>query len=154
MDERTLFWFRMGALLHDVGKLGVPVAVLNKPGIYTPEERKLMEEHPDRGIEMLSGVDFPWDIHSMVRFHHERWCGGGYPTGISGEEIPLSARIVAIADVFDALTSDRPYRSAFSVPEALEMMRGPLRGHFDPELFALWEPLVPAVMPGALAGAA
>ena len=141
MDEKSLLWFRMGALLHDVGKIIVPSEVLNKPGGLTPEERMLIERHPDAGVELLAEIDFPWDIRPMVRFHHERWSGGGYPTGIAGEAIPLSARILAIADVFDALSSDRPYRKALSREKSLEIMRESMAGHFDPELLRVWEEL-------------
>jgi putative nucleotidyltransferase with HDIG domain len=141
MEEETLLWFRMGALLHDVGKIVVPPEVLNKPGRYTPEEWALMQQHPDAGVALLADVEFPWDIRPMVRFHHERWCGGGYPTGIAGEEIPLSARILAIADVFDALTTDRPYRPGLSVEETLRIMEVEMAGHFAPDLFALWKEL-------------
>jgi diguanylate cyclase (GGDEF)-like protein/putative nucleotidyltransferase with HDIG domain len=137
-DEQALLWFRMGALLHDVGKMVVPPEVLNKPGGFTPEERCLMERHPDAGVELLHGIDFPWDIRPMVRFHHERWSGGGYPTGIAGEEIPLAARILALADVFDALTTDRPYRRAYSAKQALEIMETSMQSHFDPRLLRLW----------------
>lgn len=138
LTEQTLLWFRMGALLHDVGKIDVPVAVLNKPGPLTLAERAIMERHPDAGVELLADIKFPWDIRPMVRHHHERWGGGGYPTGIAGEAIPLSARILCIADVFDALTSDRPYRRGFSPARALEIMTEGMREHFDPELLGIW----------------
>lgn len=141
MEEDTLLWFRMGALLHDVGKIVVPPEVLNKPGRYTPEEWELMRQHPDAGVALLAGVEFPWDIRPMVRYHHERWTGGGYPTGIAGEEIPLSARILAIADVFDALTTDRPYRPGLTVEAALQIMEFEMAGHFAPDLFELWKEL-------------
>lgn len=139
LTPETLLWFRMGALLHDVGKLDVPVAVLNKSGALTPSERAIMERHPDSGVALLADIEFPWDIRPMVRHHHERWCGGGYPTGVSGEAIPFSARVLCIADVFDALTSDRPYRRGYTPAQALEIMAGQMRGHFDPELLALWQ---------------
>jgi diguanylate cyclase (GGDEF)-like protein/putative nucleotidyltransferase with HDIG domain len=141
-DTQTLLWFRMGALLHDVGKIVIPADVLNKPGSFTAEERRLMERHPDAGVELLRGIEFPWDIAPMVRFHHERWGGGGYPTGAAGERIPLSARILAIADVFDALTTDRPYRSAYSMRQAMDIMSTSMAGHFDPQLLDLWSRLV------------
>ena len=134
MDDGTLLWFRMGALLHDVGKIIVPPEVLNKPGAFTPQERALMERHPDAGVELLEDIEFPWDIRPMVRFHHERWTGGGYPTGIAGDDIPLPARILAIADVFDALSTDRSYRKALPVEACLEVMCHTMSGHFDPRL--------------------
>ena len=119
----SLFWFRIGALLHDVGKLIVPAEVLNKPGKLTDEEWALMRQHPAAGVEMLADVEFPWDVAPMVRSHHERWDGQGYPDGLAGEEIPLAARILCIADVYDALTTERSYKRAFSHLEAMEIMR-------------------------------
>lgn len=139
VDHHTLLWFRMGALLHDVGKIIVPSEILNKAGALTPDERALIEQHPDAGVELLSGIDFPWDIRPMVRFHHERWDGRGYPMGLAGEEIPLAARILCIADVYDALTTDRPYRKGFSPERSLEIMAEQMRGHFDPRLFELFQ---------------
>ena len=157
-DAQTLFWFRMGALLHDVGKIVIPPEVLNKGGGFTPEERKLMERHTDAGVDLLRGIDFPWNVLPMIRYHHERWSGGGYPTGITGTSIPVSARILAIADVFDALTTDRPYRRAYSMRQSMEIMAGSMRGHFDPDLLELWTRLVergeidlPPETPGAAA---
>jgi putative nucleotidyltransferase with HDIG domain len=134
-DEITMFWFRIGALLHDVGKIAVPSEILNKPGHLTPEERAIMETHAPAGYDMLRDIDFPWDILPLVRGHHERWDGKGYPDKIAGENIALSARIVCVADVFDALTTDRPYRRAFTWDEALGMMAKDVGKMFDPDLF-------------------
>jgi putative nucleotidyltransferase with HDIG domain len=142
VDETTLFWFRMGALLHDVGKIAVPIEVLNKPGKLTPEERLLMESHPAAGVELLKDVEFPWDVLPMVRSHHERWDGAGYPDKLAGEAIPLHARILAVADVFDALTSDRPYRRAFSREDALEMLRKDSGTAFDPSILQVFERVI------------
>jgi putative nucleotidyltransferase with HDIG domain len=100
----TMFWFRIGALLHDVGKISVPTEILNKPGRLTAHEREVMERHAAAGAELLADIEFPWDILPMVRHHHERWDGAGYPDGIAGENIALVARIVCVADVFDAPT--------------------------------------------------
>lgn len=137
-DEQTLFWFRLGALLHDVGKIVVPTEILNKPGPLTPEERATMMRHPDAGVELLAGLEFPWDICPMVRHHHEWWNGSGYPLGLAGEKIPLSARILCIADVYDALTSDRSYRARLTPEEALETMRREAGTLFDPRLFTIF----------------
>jgi putative nucleotidyltransferase with HDIG domain len=134
-DEITMFWFRIGALLHDVGKIVVPLEILNKPGRFTPEEREIMERHAPAGAELLADIDFPWDILPMVRGHHEKWDGTGYPDRIAGEQIDITARITCIADVFDALTTDRPYRPGFTVDEALTMMTKDVGKMFDPELF-------------------
>ena len=139
IDAQTLFWFRLGALLHDVGKIVVPKSVLNKPGPLTPEEREIMMSHPAVGVELLAGIEFPWDVRPMVRHHHERWDGAGYPDGLAGHDIPLAARILCIADVFDALTTSRAYRQqAFSPERALEIMAADAGLAFDAELFALF----------------
>ena len=142
MDETSLFWFRIGALLHDVGKLIVPAEVLNKPGKLTDEEWALVRQHPAAGEQMLADVQFPWDVAPMVRSHHERWDGQGYPDGLAGTDIPLQARVLCIADVYDALTTERSYKRAFSQLEALEIMRREIGRQFDPELFERFEELV------------
>lgn len=145
LDEMTMFWFRIGALLHDVGKIVVPSEILNKPGPLSAEERAVMERHAAAGSELLADIEFPWDILPLVRGHHERWDGRGYPDKLSGENIALSARIVCVADVFDALTTDRPYRRAFTVDEALSMMAKDQGTMFDPDLFPRFERVVRAM---------
>ena len=142
VDEGSLFWFRIGALLHDVGKLIVPAEVLNKPTELTDAEWTLIRQHPSAGVEMLAEVEFPWDVAPMVRSHHERWDGHGYPDRLAGEDIPLAARILCIADVYDALTTQRSYKQAFSHLEAMEIMRRESGRQFDPQLFAKFEELV------------
>ncbi|MEP6731706.1 MAG: HD domain-containing phosphohydrolase [bacterium] len=136
IDDSILLWFRMGALLHDVGKITIPATVLNKRGALNDEELALMREHPASGEALVSGVSFPWDIKPMLRHHHERWDGQGYPDRLAGEQIPLAARILCIADVFDALTSSRAYRHAYSVADAVALMRADAGAAFDPQL--LW----------------
>ncbi len=123
-----------GAVLHDVGKLGVPDAILRKPGPLDPEEWTSMRRHPEIGRLVLEGVGFLADALDAVACHHERWDGGGYPAGLAGEAIPLFARIVAVADTYDAMVTDRPYRCGLPVDVALaEIERG--RGtQFDPEI--------------------
>lgn len=138
-SEADLLWFRIGALLHDVGKLIVPSEVLNKPGRLTREEWELMKRHPQAGVELLSDVEFPWDILPIVRSHHECWDGSGYPEGLIGEEIPLVARIVCLADVYDALTTERSYKAALPPIEALAAMRRDAGRQFDPELYEVFE---------------
>jgi putative nucleotidyltransferase with HDIG domain len=133
-DQPTMFWFRVGALLHDVGKVVVPSDILNKAGSLSPEERAIMERHPVAGVELLHDVEFPWDVIPMIRGHHERWDGHGYPDGLAGEDIPLPARILCVADVFDALTSQRPYRHAFAARDAIQLMQADSGRHFDPEI--------------------
>jgi putative nucleotidyltransferase with HDIG domain len=141
-DDTSLFWFRIGALLHDVGKLMVPAEVLNKPGKLTDEEWQLIQRHPSAGVELLADIDFPWDVRPIVESHHERWDGKGYPHKLEGEAIPLTARVLCIADVYDALTSKRSYKQAFSHDEAMEIMRGDVGRQFDPTLFAAFEEIV------------
>ena len=137
-----MVWFRMGAFLHDLGKIEVPEEVLNKPGRLTDEERALMERHPVTGEAMLGSVDFPWDIRPMVRSHHERWDGGGYPDRLMGEAIPFSARILRVADVFDALTTARSYRPPLTPAEAMAIMVED-QGSFDAGIFAAFQELFP-----------
>jgi putative nucleotidyltransferase with HDIG domain len=148
LSEWELTWFRMGAFLHDVGKMDVPAEILNKAGRLTEEERAVMERHPAAGDEMLASVEFPWDVRCMVRSHHERWDGSGYPDGLAGESIPRPARILRIADIFDALTSVRSYRRSLSPHAALEMMEDDAAG-FDPELFAIFRDLFPEIAEAA-----
>jgi putative nucleotidyltransferase with HDIG domain len=132
-DSRSLFWFRIGALLHDIGKIIVPTEVLNKPGKLTADEWQLMKRHPEAGLELVADIDFPGDIRSIIRSHHERWDGTGYPDGLAGEAIPFSARILCVADVYDALTTTRSYRPGLTHDRAAEIMRDS-PGQFDPEL--------------------
>jgi putative nucleotidyltransferase with HDIG domain len=152
MTDRELTWFRMGAFLHDVGKTEVPEEILNKPGRLTDEERATMERHTVIGDEMLAPVEFPWDIRPMVRSHHERWDGRGYPDGLAAEAIPRSARILRLADVFDALTTARSYRAPLTPEQALGIMRDD-QGSFDPELFEIFLDLYDEFAPTAAAAA-
>ena len=138
MDSEHLRWFRMGALLHDVGKIVVPSSILNKPGPLTAEEWAIMKRHPKAGVHLLREIEFPWDIRPMVRHHHEHWDGTGYPDGLVGDDIPLSARILCLADVFDALTSSRSYRGGLTSDHALSVMREDCGRIFDPALFELF----------------
>ncbi|MFL5565444.1 MAG: HD domain-containing phosphohydrolase [Gemmatimonadaceae bacterium] len=132
-NARSLFWFRIGALLHDIGKIIVPTEVLNKPGKLTDEEWAIMKRHPEAGLELVADIDFPGDIGAIIRNHHERWDGGGYPDGLKGEDIPIAARILCVADVYDALTTTRSYRPGLTHARAAEIMRSST-GQFDPQL--------------------
>jgi HD-GYP domain-containing protein (c-di-GMP phosphodiesterase class II) len=123
-----------GFLLHDVGKVAIPDAILYKPGKLTAEERALMARHAEIGTEIMRGIEFLEGALEIVRSHHERWDGGGYPDGLAGEEIPLGARVFAVADVLDALTTDRPYRRASSLREAREMIAAESGRQFDPRV--------------------
>jgi len=129
-----LAMLRRGALLHDIGKIGVPDNVLRKPAALSDAEWVLMKRHPEHGARIISRIPFLEDVSRIVRHHHERWDGRGYPDGLAGEAIPLGARIFAVGDSFDAMTSDRPYRRAMSVEEARhEVLR--CRGtQFDPHV--------------------
>jgi putative nucleotidyltransferase with HDIG domain len=142
IPEHDITWFRMGAFLHDVGKMEVPAEILNKPGRLTDEERLIMERHTVIGDEMLAPVEFPWDIRPIVRSHHERWDGTGYPDRLVGEAIPFTARILRIADIFDALTTARSYRKPLSPEQAYAIMEDDY-GSFDPELFEIFRRLYP-----------
>ncbi len=139
-DERSLRIIRLAGLLHDVGKIGVPESVLNKPGALDDDEWEHMREHPGRGAEIIAHIrnpDVP-AIAAAVRHHHERWDGTGYPDGLRGEACPLEARILAIADAFDAMTSDRPYRERRGGEEALAEIRSGAGKQFDPSLAAIF----------------
>jgi putative nucleotidyltransferase with HDIG domain len=140
--DAELPWFRMGAFLHDIGKVEVAAEILNKPGKLDEGERATMERHTVIGDEILAPVEFPWDIRPMVRSHHERWDGTGYPDGLRGEEIDYAARILRIADVFDALTTARSYRRPLTPQEAFTLMDEDA-GSFDPALFEVFRELFP-----------
>jgi putative nucleotidyltransferase with HDIG domain len=135
-----------GFLLHDIGKLAVPDSILFKPGPLTAEERALMSRHTIVGAEIMRDIEFLAEASKVVRSHHERWDGGGYPDGLAGEGIPLTARVFAVADVFDALTTKRPYRAALSFEEAQEMILAESGTHFDPDIVAAFERIADEVL--------
>jgi HD-GYP domain-containing protein (c-di-GMP phosphodiesterase class II) len=128
-----------GFLLHDVGKVAVPDAILFKSSSLTPDEYTLIMSHPVIGSEILRDVDFLGEGKLVVRHHHERWDGTGYPDGLTGESIPLAARVFAVADALDALTTDRPYRPASSFAHAREVIRAGSGTQFDPEVVLAYE---------------
>lgn len=123
LDAARQTTVQVGAYLHDVGKVRIPHEILNKPGKLTREERELMELHTIYGLELLEDVDFPWDIKPLIRWHHEKCDGSGYPDRLRGDAIPLEAQIIGIVDVYDALTSTRSYRAAMPVEAAVEELR-------------------------------
>lgn len=141
---RDLTWLRMGAFLHDVGKTSVPPEVLNKPGRLSEDEWREMRRHPVVGDAIVAELDFPWDIRPIVRNHHEHWDGSGYPDSLAGEAIPLTARILCVADCFDALTTARSYRPAMDPAAALEEMRRDAGRVFDPRLLDVFVRLMRA----------
>ncbi len=133
-----------GGYLHDVGKVAIPDSVLLKPGPLTPEEWVVMKTHPERGEKICSSLRSLSPVLPIIRHHHERWDGSGYPDGLRGESIPLLARILQFADIYDALTADRPYKKAFTSLQALEIMRSEAaKGWRDPKLMSVFERVVP-----------
>src|SRR5437016_14008835 len=125
---------RRGALLHDIGNMGVPDSILRKPGALTDDEWVIMKKHPVYAFELLSPIAYLRPALEIPYSHHEKWDGSGYPRGLRGEQIPLAARIFAIADVYDALTSDRPYRKAWPKDKALAYIREQAGKHFEPDV--------------------
>lgn len=142
MNTSLLKTIVAAALLHDIGKIKIDDAILNKEGKLTDEEYREIQRHPELGVELLRAKWFPWDIKPLILGHHEKMNGKGYPHGLKGEDIPLGARIICIVDVFDALTSDRIYRDAFSVPKALEIMEDESGTSFDPVILRCLTELV------------
>jgi putative nucleotidyltransferase with HDIG domain len=134
LDAAALTALEYGGILHDIGKIGVPEQVLRKPGRLTPEETTLVRSHAPVGAEIVEGIAFLHGAEPAIRHHHERWDGAGYPDGLSGEAIPLVARIVNAADTWDACTSERPYQRAYSAPEVISILAS-LRGkQIDPRV--------------------
>lgn len=134
LNSQQLKALERGALLHDIGKIGISDTILHKPGKLTEDEWKIMRVHPDIGARIIERIPFLQDCLPIVRYHHERWNGSGYPKGLKGTEIPLPARIFAVADVFDALTSNRLYRKKLSAEEALRYLREQAGILFDPDI--------------------
>jgi HD-GYP domain-containing protein (c-di-GMP phosphodiesterase class II) len=120
LDHEQETTILLGALLRDVGKMHVPHEVLHKSGPLTGEERVLLQRHPVWGIELLGDVELPWDVKPIIRWHHERCDGSGYPDALKGDAIPLSAQIIGVVDVFDSLTTARPNQPALTVKQAVE----------------------------------
>ncbi len=134
LPEPEIVQIRRGALLHDIGKLGVPDIILLKSDMLTDEEWQVMHKHPQFAYEMLAGIDYLKDALDIPYCHHERWDGKGYPRGLKGKEIPLAARIFAVVDVWDAITTDRPYRNGWSREAAIQHIRSESGKHFDPRV--------------------
>ncbi|MCA2002347.1 MAG: HD-GYP domain-containing protein, partial [Chloroflexi bacterium] len=142
MNAEQLVHLRRGALLHDIGKLGVPDLILFKPEGLTEEEWKIMRMHPQYAYDMLYPIEYLRPALDIPYCHHEKWDGSGYPRGLKGEEIPLAARIFAVADVWDALTSDRPYRPAWEKEKALKYVNEEAGKHFDPRIVEFFNKLI------------
>jgi putative nucleotidyltransferase with HDIG domain len=139
-DLETLYW---AAVLHDLGKIGVPESILNKPGPLTSEERVTMQRHVGVGYRMLVNASTEFQpIADIANAHHERWDGTGYPNGLRGEHIPVAARVLTVLDVFEALTSKRPYREPLPATQALEMIHDEAGTHFDPQVVIVFTRLL------------
>ena len=134
LDEEDLKALERGSLLHDIGKIGISDTILHKPGRLTDDEWKIMRLHPDIGARIVERIPFLQESMSVVRYHHERWDGSGYPLGIKGKDIPIQARIFAVVDVFDALTSNRSYRKKSAPDEAVQYLREQSEVLFDPQI--------------------
>ncbi len=132
LDAERVEGLRIGGYLHDVGKVAIDEAVLNFPGALSAEQREEVQQHSTAGYEILKSVPFAWPVAMIALQHHERLDGSGYPRGLRGDDILLDARIVAVADVFDAMTSERPYRDAGSAESALQLLVAGAGTHFDP----------------------
>ena len=154
IPEVELEAIRAAALLHDIGKLAIPDHLLNKPGKLSDMEYQKVKAHPSVGADILANVAFPYPVVPIVRHHHERWDGSGYPDGLKAEEIPLGARILAVADVFEALTSDRVYRRRKSYDEARDIIQAMSGVHFDPVVVRALRENLPAVVAAAERSAA
>lgn len=137
-SKEELIHIRRGALLHDIGKLGVPDNILLKPGPLTDEEMNFMRQHTKFAYELIHPIEYLRPALSIPTTHHEKWDGSGYPGGLKGDQIPLAARIFAIVDVYDALTSDRPYRPAWSKEKVIQYIRENSGTHFDPQIVPIF----------------
>jgi HD-GYP domain-containing protein (c-di-GMP phosphodiesterase class II) len=135
MKRRDIRGLIKGAFLHDIGKIGISDRILLKPGKLTKKEREIMKRHVNHGIDIIGNSEWLKDAKDVVGYHHEQFDGNGYPNGLSGEMIPMNARIFAIADVFDALTSSRPYKDSIPFEEAMGILVQGRGVHFDPSLF-------------------
>src|SRR2546427_2975078 len=143
LTKEEIAALKAGALLHDIGKLAVPAHIINKPGRLTPAEFDKMKIHTTVGAQILSRVEFPYPVTPIVRHHHEQWDGLGYPDGLKGEQIPITARIISVVDCFDSVREDRPFRRGMMRDEAIALL---LRGsgtHFDPDVVGLFIKYLP-----------
>jgi len=134
MDSNRQEGLRVAASMHDIGKISIPAEILSKPGKLSPIEYSLIQGHAQAGYEVLKGVKFPWPVAEVALQHHERMDGSGYPQGLKGEAILLEARIVAVADVVEAMSSHRPYRAGLGIEKALAEIERGKGTAFDPEV--------------------
>src|SRR5258706_9918247 len=145
LSENEVQGVKTAALLHDIGKLAVPEHILSKPGPLTTEEFQKIRIHPQVGAEIIAGVPFPYPVAPLILSHHERWDGKGYPAGMKGDEIPAGARILAVVDYFDALTSERPYHKAMSFDAAVGLLRQESGKALDPRVVQTFVEMYPAL---------
>jgi cyclic di-GMP phosphodiesterase len=153
LSEDLCVALRRGGLIHDIGKLAVPEHILLKPGPLNPEERKIMENHTIAGERICAPLRSFRNVLPIIRYHHEKLDGSGYPDGLKGDQVPLTARILQVTDIFDALTTDRPYRKALPLEKALAIMREEVkRGWWDGQILEEFEAVVRANEPVHPAG--
>lgn len=132
LPEMMIEGVHFGSLIHDLGKISIPAEILTRPRRLTSLEMQMMQSHPQSGYDIIMGIDFPWPVAEMVLQHHERMDGSGYPNGLKGDDIPLESRILAVADVVDAMTSHRPYRAGLGIDKALEEIERNRGTYYDP----------------------
>jgi putative nucleotidyltransferase with HDIG domain len=149
LDQSVITDIKHGSWLHDCGKIGVPEGVLNSPGRLNDEDMETVMQHPRWGSEVARQARMSDTVINIILYHHEQYDGKGYPSGLNGDAIPIEARIVAIADVFDALYSDRPYRKAYDFDRALDILKEMTESHFDPSLMELFLPIAEGVRANA-----
>jgi HD-GYP domain-containing protein (c-di-GMP phosphodiesterase class II) len=136
LDEKTVETISISALLHDVGKIGIDDKILKKPGFLTPEEFEIMKQHPVKGFNIMKTIEQMRNVLPGLRSHHEQWDGNGYPDRLKGEEIPLIARIIAVADTLDAMTTNRPYQQALTFQFAVEKINKNVGVKYDKNVVA------------------
>jgi len=152
LEENLIKGIMVAAYLHDLGKVKVSEDILLKEKKLSPEEYYTIQMHPIWGVEILKDIEFPWEVKSLIRYHQERWDGSGYPDGLSNEEIPLGARVIAVADFFDALTTHRPYRTAYSVKQSIKIMKKELGTSLDPRIVRKFIRIVNEKLPADFEG--
>jgi HD-GYP domain-containing protein (c-di-GMP phosphodiesterase class II) len=140
-----------GFLLHDIGKLGVPDAILSKAGPLTDREWEKMRRHPEMGVRIISGIPFLESTRTIILSHHERWDGEGYPERLAGEDIPIGARVFSVADAFDAMTTNRPYRAAMTIDVAVDELRKQAGAQFWPDAIEAFISLSPDMLEATVA---
>lgn len=150
LSDKTVEGLRTGGLLHDIGKIHIPAEFLSRPGKLSAEVHKVIRMHPQMGWEIMRDIEFPWPVADMIRQHHERLDGSGYPLGLKGDEIILESRIIAVADVLEAISSHRPYRPALGIDVAVKELRDHAGSRYDPDVVEACIAVVEEQGPGVL----